>query len=355
MDAKMIRVKQLGYDVEDFLNELIAAFKGLTETYKLINLDIEKYIPKPFNDLEHLVLDSIFYYEKEIFVINFYSKEQSSFHFNVEFDDVWQASIFEKNEKGKLNEIYSLASPINLVPKPPYLDVYGVGMAFTIEEFEKALIDVKNVAYYMLQSQLPFNKFSKAKNDIGYLESLALEFKMLLDTEGLLEKDVELFLNENSEILEYTLNLESVVIQPKLENILGIFPHDLQPDFVGFDAFKSRWIILDYKKHDKSLVKNLLKARTGFKSEVNDLENQLYEYRKYFEEEAHRKNFNNRYGAEIYRPYLIGLIGLIEQDEIPVFNELLERKLKWFDVYPYNLLLDGFIKEIDKIRKYSIR
>lgn len=362
MDAKMIRVKQLGYDVEDFLNELIADFKGLTETYKLINLDIEKYIPKPFNDVNEIILDSVFYYKEEILTISFYSGKQPSFnfqqpgfHYNVVFEDAWQTEFFKRDKNGEINDIHILASPVSIVPEPPYLDFYGISMAFTIEEFEKALEDVKSIAYYMLQSQLPFNKLSKSKSDLAYLEAIALEFKMLLDTENLLEKDVELFLNENTEILEYTLNIESILEQPELENVIGKLPHDLKPDIIGLDTFHNRWIILDYKKHDKSLVKNMFKSRTGFRSEVNDLENQLEEYRKYFEEEAHRRYFEDRYGYTINKPYIVGLIGLIKTEEAQVLNELLERKVKWLDIYPYNLLLDRFIKEIERIRKYSLK
>ena len=85
----------------------------------------------------------------------------------------------------------------------------------------------------------------------------------------------------------------------ELKNILNKYEHDLKPDLIAFDTLNKKWVVVDYKKAKHKIIKNLHKVRTGFKSDVSNLRNQLKDYLEYFEEEDHRKYVKKTYKIDI--------------------------------------------------------
>ena len=105
----------------------------------------------------------------------------------------------------------------------------------------------------------------------------------------------------------------------------------------------------DKKRAKNNLIKNIDKVRTGFKVDVNDLENQLFDYLEYFEEKEHREYIEKEYKCNIKYPEAIGIIGNISMEEQDAFNRLMQNKPRWFSVMPYNYLYDSFCNYVNLI------
>lgn len=345
--------KSLGFVIEQFTKDLIASFDQLKLNYKKINIDITKFIPSPFNDLSTLVVSSFYYSKKDRIEINFVKGKKGSFHYNVIEEEIWRANMFD-NESGVINELYSLA---NVLPtlNPPYLEIYGYGMFYSFEEFVKTRKNTIDIAYFMLSSTLAFDRISepgdRPETRIKKFESLALEFQMKLEDPATSEKELDDFLNDNPVILERTLEIDKFISEPILKNVIGKYPHDLKPDGMGYNAKQDQWAVIDYKLANKELLKNVGKVRTGLRADVGALQDQLRDYVEYFQENDHRKYFEQKYDVIVKHPYAIGIIGMLKQEHQSDLNRIIHDFPKWFNLYPYNNILKSFTRYIDHIRK----
>ncbi|GAB3065178.1 hypothetical protein ACFOU0_12135 [Salinicoccus sesuvii] len=342
--------KVLGYLIEKYAKDLVDSFNQLETNYKGVGIDINEFLPVPFDDLSTLVVSAYYYEEKQMIEINFLRGREAYFHFNI-YDDSWRTKIFD-NEFGDFHDFYSLANPIL---DPPYIERFGFGKLYSLEEFLKDRNNTMDIAYFMTSSFLATDRLSYSnttpESRIKYLESLAFEFKGKIEDSNTSEKELDDFLSFNKEILNLTLELDEFISEPILKDILEKYGQDLKPDAVAFDAKENKWVIVDYKRSQKKILKNVGKVRTSFKSDVNDLQAQLLDYVEYFQEQEHRNYFKGKYGLDIEYPFAIGIIGVLEEELTKDFNRVTHNLPKWFSLYPYNYLLRSFVNHINRMKK----
>lgn len=224
---------------------------------------------------------------------------------------------------------------------------------FSHTGFVNRVRNIKEFAIDIIKSTIDFNRYrelDEKRQYMLYLDDLKQQMGELFFDETVGELTIDKFIESNPIILEHGLNLIKPKHQVVLKNILGIYEHDLKPDLIAFDLMEKNWLIVDYKKAKRTIIKNLNKVRTGFKAEVNDLENQLYDYIEYFEEREHREFVNQTYQIPINDPNAIGLIGNVNIQEKPAFTRLMKNKARWFKVIPYNYLFDNFSRYVDHYR-----
>lgn len=186
------------------------------------------------------------------------------------------------------------------------------------------------------------------KNELlNYLSFIKNRMKELFFNPEIPELEIDNFIANNPIILERGLFLINPLHQVVLKNILDIYEHDLKPDLIAYDIYDKQWLIIDYKRAKRSIIKNVNKVRTGFTADVNNLENQLWDYVEYFQEDKQRKYFNKTYNIDIILPDAIGIIGNVKFEEQNAFNRLMKNKPKWFKVVPYNYLYDNFCRYIE--------
>ncbi len=346
----------LGYVIEKYATDLLKSFETLKLNYKKVNIDINKFIPSPFDDPSTIVVNSFYYSKKDRIEINFEKGKKGRFNYSVIEGEIWKANLFN-GKSGNVNEVYSLA---RVLPKlePPYLETYGYGMFYSFEEFVKSNKNTIDVAHFMISTRLLFDRISEPNDTpetrLRKLESLALEFQMKLENPNTSEKDLDRFLGENKEILNVTLELNNFISEPTLKDRLQKYNQDLKPDAIAFNAKENKWVIIDYKKSQKSLLKNVGKVRTSFRSDIYDLKAQLWDYVEYFQENEHRGYFKEKYGHSINYPSAIGIIGLLDENHQRDFNRIMHDLPKWFTLYPYNYILNSFINYIDKVKKLTL-
>lgn len=183
--------------------------------------------------------------------------------------------------------------------------------------------------------------------DIDYKEEKLKEFKKLVEKNSK-ELVLDKFIEENPFILELGLQMSNLKHQIVLENIEEKFDQDLKPDVIAYKPLEKRWYIIDYKRAHSNLVKNVGKARSSFRSEVNDLQSQLRDYMNYFTRSSlQRQNFKNKYGIKINNPHSIGIIGDLDESAKSDFDEILEDLPRKFQIIPYNYLIDECQRQLE--------
>lgn len=174
------------------------------------------------------------------------------------------------------------------------------------------------------------------------------EFKALINSDKASnEQEIDKYLEINPELITNCFDLFNLKHQVLLKDELGKYGQDLKPDLLGYNKFEHNWIIVDYKRADKKLIKNAGKVRTSLKSEVNDLKGQLNDYKEYFDEHLHREYVKKEYKIDITHPNTIGIIGKVNSRERQELNRLLHNEPRWFRIYPYNFIIDKFEQYIN--------
>ena len=286
-----------------------------------------------------------------------------------DFDKKQMCILFNQNKNKSFNFIPTCRSPIPYI----YMDPYNFGiislqntflgdiengimidLGFIINSsrLSNLLENIKEFAIDFLNSNRDLDKYKDEydrQEYLKYLSKLKDECKIYFFNENTPELVIDKFLEKNPVILERGLHLEKLNHQLTLKNILNKYEHDLKPDLIAFDTLNKKWVVVDYKKAKRKIIKNLHKVRTGFKSDISNLRNQLKDYLEYFEEEDHRKYVKKTYKIDIKYPDAIGIIGHINFEEEEDFNRLIKDEPRWFRVMPYNYLYDSFCKYVEMI------
>ncbi|MGD7047679.1 DUF4263 domain-containing protein [Rossellomorea marisflavi] len=335
--------------VRKFCEDLINELRELKRTLKSIGINVDDSIPEPFNGNFIDVKAYYSYDRKQHFIMFNKSRIKDEFNFSVvtgnpipipilnftdESDDSKIINLSLQDDEGILLIEYSL-----IIPQP----IFG-----------KKMDNIKEYAAEIVKINLDTNKFRKQEDQINHLKFL-LDLKQRMEeiffNETVSELTIDKFIEENPIILEEGLNLVNPRHQVKLKNVLGKYEHDLKPDLIAFDLLEKNWVIVDYKKAKRKIIKNLSKVRTGFKAEVNDLKNQLLDYVEYFAEKEHRDYVLKTYHLDINYPNGIGIIGNVNYDEQKAFSRLIHHEPKWYKVVPYNYLYDNFCRYIVQFSK----
>ena len=183
--------------------------------------------------------------------------------------------------------------------------------------------------------------------DLDYKEDKLREFIKLVENNNK-ELIIDKFIEENPFILELGLQMSNLKHQIVLENIEEKFEQNLKPDVIAYKPLEKRWYIIDYKRSHSRLVKNAGKARSNFRSEVNDLQSQLRDYMNYFNySSVQRHNFKKKYGIEINKPHSLGIIGYLDESAKNDFEEILEDVPRKYQIIPYNYLIDECKRQLE--------
>ena len=372
---KRVRIKR---EVKEFSVKFQANIKRQLNLLKSSGVNTNEIFPEIFCK-EGIAFETVYSVDKEHILIRMIQSNKFEYNFNVVEGDV--IDYFDKSGTWKRQqEIFRISNctevnlkNINIVGAKPFsLDgeifITLDGMEFTLKNDEKIILEyasimsykifleklsnverfVDNILFTYLNYFKTYNKKLNLNGDTDIreykdrLKMIGNEFYKLIYDEKTKELEIDKFIEENPIILEKGLDIINPIHQVILSDILQEYGQDLKPDVIGFNKYTNGWSIIDYKRAKRSLVKNNREVRCSFRSEINDLEAQLRDYKEYFNESIKRKEFFNKYGVDIEYPDTIGIIGYIDKSEIKQFNRLILDKPKWFNIKTYNYLEEKF-------------
>ncbi|WP_319471791.1 hypothetical protein [uncultured Trichococcus sp.] len=351
----MKKEKSLGYFTELFMKDLIKALYELSKQYSKIGIDLKDVLPVPFNNLEKMHVK--IYYYKKYDKIEFELRENKGyFSYEVVYGDSIRARIHETDDRGR-GSIFHHAEPYyDVNNRSSSIKVVAYGMYFSFDSFVYRLNNIDELALEIVKSFVGpyiYHLEGHTENYLIYLKFVANNFLKLIMDENTPELVIDKFLEVNSIILKEGLGLEHLIHQATLENVLDIYPHDLKPDLIGFNMMERRWEIIDYKKSNRGVLKNIGRTRTGFTAEVHSLGDQLRDYCEYFGEKTHRDYVKNKYKVDIEYPTTVGVIGLLEKELERDFNRIIRDEPRWFKVVPYNYLYNNFVSFIKNVENIN--
>lgn len=337
--------------IEKFSTDFINEVKKLNDTLNKLGIkDVEDTLPSPFNGNKSIDVNARFSIDKRQIFIRFNESKDSRFNFEAVYGNPIPFNLI--NVDAKENDI-GMSILNNIVVSNGQCD-YKINYGFitTLAGFNKILNNIKEFSIEFINSNRDLKNYKTYNDKISYLNYLKQLKKVISNiffNEETPELYIDKFLEKNPIILKNGLHLDNLKHQVVLKNVLDKYEHDLKPDLIAFDILNKKWVIIDYKRSKKKIIKNLNKVRSGFKADVHDLENQLHDYLEYFEEERHRNYIRNAYKINIKYPDAIGIIGNVKEDEQESFNRLMQNKPRWLNIMPYNYLYDSFCRYINFI------
>lgn len=344
----------LTYLVKKFSFEFISEIENIADIfYKVGNENIYKDLPLLFNSGKNgILIEAVYSINEKLILIKFtkIKIKENKFNFITVEGNPIPYNVIKIDSPESYNGILTFEN-VDIQSEMGKFNI-EYGFMTSISNLLNKIHIVKEFAIDFINSNRDLSKYKKYEDKVSYLNYLnELKdemFKMFSD-ESTPELKIDKFLENHPIILERALHLGDFKHQVILKNILNKYEHDLKPDLIAYDSLNKKWVIVDYKKAKRNIIKNLNKVRTGFKSDVNDLENQLNDYIEYFEEEKHREYIKKTYKIDIKYPDAIGIIGNISVKEQDAFNRLVKNQPKWFNVMPYNYLYDSFCNYVAHI------
>lgn len=342
-----------------------------------MNLNVEEIFPSIFYKRE-MKFEVVYSVDKEHILIRIISSDKFDYNFNIINGDVidyfdksgvWAKSqaVFKiQNSNINIKKIsiqgmkpFSIDGqvfitvdqmkfnlPNNKIVNLEYTNI--LSYKIFLEKLKNIQGFVDNILFTYLDYFKTYNKklnlnentkIDEYKNNLKIVEN---EFSRLINNNDTKELEIDKFIEKNPIILEKGLDIINPIHQVILRDILNEYGQDLKPDVIGLNKYTKNWNIIDYKRANKNLIKNNDKVRCSFKSEVNDLEAQLRDYKEYFDESLQREYFYNKYKVNIEYPETIGIIGFIAHGEECQFNRLISDKPRWFNVRTYKYLEEKF-------------
>lgn len=339
----------MGFFIQEFCKEFISSIAEIKETLNKLGIkDAVSNIPEPFNKSGKIQVDTYYSINKKQIFLNFKKSNHLTFRYTSVQGNPVPCSPFDFQYEPNEDALNSILNVTLIKGKVSY--EIGFGYVMSLKTFVDKLNNAKDFALDFINSNRDLNMYKVEYNRntyLDYLKNVKKEFSKLISDENTPELVIDKFLEEHKVILQRGLHLDKFMHQVVMKNLLGKYEHDLKPDLIAYDVLNNKWLIVDYKRSKKSIIKNLEKVRTGFKSEVNDLENQLNDYIEYFDEKEHREYIEKEYKYNIRYPDAIGIIGNIKIEERDMFNRLMKNKPRWFSVMPYNYLYDSFCRYIE--------
>lgn len=342
------QISILGNLVFNFCNEFIGEVSSIIAILNRIGLkDIESSLPNTLKSKSNISITCYFSIDKKQMFISFNQDKNTKFEFVPIYGEPIPFNIF----KIGLNETDTGMITFNnltLQRGKAKLNI-EYGFATTLSGFSEMASNVPEFTIDLINANRDLYKYKDKGDKLGYLnylKELKQEMLIMFSNEDTPELTIDKFLEVHPVVLQRGLHLDQLQHQVILKNVLEKYEHDLKPDLIAYDTLNKKWVIVDYKKAKKNIIKNINKVRTGFKSSVNDLENQLNDYLEYFEEEEQRSYVRKTYKIDIKYPDAIGIIGNVNLEERDAFNRLMQNKPRWLNIMPYNYLYDGFCNYI---------
>lgn len=324
---RRVRIKR---EVKEFAIKFQENIKRQLTLLKSSGININEIFPEIFCK-EGISFEAIYSVGKEHVLIRMLSSDEFEYNFNIVDGDVidyfdesgiWQrqpvafriencVEVNLKNIKIVGLKPFSLDGEIFItldgmefsLPNDKKIALeYASIMSYNI--FLEKLINVErfvdNILFTYLNYFKTYNKKLNLNGDTEikeYKDKLKMvgnEFSKLIHDAKTKELEIDKFIEKNPVILEKGLDIISSIHQVILSDILHEYGQDLKPDVIGFNKYTNGWSIIDYKRAKRSLVKNNGEVRCSFRSEVNDLEAQLRDYKEYFNDTTKRTEFFNK-------------------------------------------------------------
>lgn len=336
---------------QKFCNDFIDEVKDIIHTLDKLGIKgVKNTLPNPFK-MDKEVESSVYYSidKKQIF-IRFNESKNRKFNFITVYGNPIPFNMFlspiSENDTG-MSTIQNITLQKGEMKFP-----IDYSFITSLTGFTKKLINIKEFALEVINSNRDLNGY-KNKNEkaayLAYLKELKEEMLNMFVDESTPELKIDNFFENHPIILERALHLEKFNHQVILKNILGKYEHDLKPDLIAYDTLNKKWVIVDYKKAKRTIIKNLDRVRSGLRAEVYDLQNQLRDYVEYFDERDHRNYISEKYNLNINYPDSLGIIGNVAVEEQETFNKVIKDLPRWFNVMPYNYLYDSFCNYVNLI------
>ncbi|SHI01112.1 protein of unknown function [Clostridium collagenovorans DSM 3089] len=372
---KRVKIKR---EVKEFVLKFQENVKRQLTLLKKMDVNINEVFPKIFCNKE-MSFEAIYSIDKEHILIRMISSDKFEYKFNLVNGDV--IDYFDESgtwSRGpvafKIQDCFGVnLKNINIIGGKPFsLDgeifITLDGMEFSLPNDKRITLEYASIMSYKIfleklrnidifvdniiftyfdyfktyNEKLNLSEDTKIEEYKNQLKIVGDKFLKLIHDTNTKELEIDSFIEKNPIILEKGLDIITPIHQVVLTDIFEEYGQDLKPDVIGFNKYTNGWSIIDYKRAKRSLIKNNGKVRCAFKSEVNDLEAQLRDYREYFNDSTKRKEFYNKYKVDVEYPDTIGIIGLIDEIEEKQFNRLILDKPKWFNVRTYNYLEKKF-------------
>lgn len=372
------KVAEAKWYLKRFCNEFITKIKENTNILMRLGINILASLPKVFIS-ENISFDCVYSIKREHVLIIFKSNNNKEFNFKTVTEDVfdfldttgsWKNSGvgFRINDCTEVSlkdcsingmkpfEIIGSNIEIfieNLIINVPIRGNVNVeyGIILSMDVMRDRLDEMDYFCSSFVRTFLEYHKLLKINNSsdktdlVNGFKKIKLKMEEYFFNEEISEGTIDNFLENNPIVLEQCLNLINSKSQLTLDVLIDperFSEKNLKPDLIAYDKFENRWIVVDYKRAKRKIIKNLNNVRSGFKAEVLDLQNQLKDYIEYFDEKEHRNYILEKYNINIEYPSSIGIIGNISKEEITTFNRHKRDLPTWFKVIPYNFLYTKF-------------
>lgn len=384
--SKRVRIKR---EVKEFVIKFQENIKRQRTLLSNIGVNVNEIFPEIFCNNE-IMFEAIYSIDKEHVLIRMISSNKFEYKFNVVNGDVIdyfdESGIWSRSPAAFMVQdcIGINLKNINIVGAKPF-SLFGEifitldTMEFNLPNDKKVTLEYANIMSYKIfleklknidtfvdnilftyidyfktyDEKLNLNKDTKIECYKNQLKTIEEKFSKLIHDTNTKELEIDNFIEKNPIILEKGLDIINPIHQVVLTDILKEYGQDLKPDVIGLNKYTNAWSIIDYKRAKRSLIKNNGKVRCTFRSEVNDLEAQLRDYREYFNDSIKRTEFYNKYKVDIEYPDTIGVIGFIDKNEEMQFNRLILDKPKWFNIRTYNYLEKKFKDYIQDLTSLS--
>lgn len=375
---KTLRLKK---QIEVFSSDMVSNFKNYISVYKdLLKVNLENVLPNIFFE-SNISISAIYSVNKSHLMLVFKKSKFSSFQFksvkNDVIDSFDETGIWKNNNSRVafkiINGSINLSECTTKGLKPfefegdnfiAYLNKFKMFLPNEEEiELEYALVMSLNKFYELNKNTKEFVREliltydnireNTKKNIIEECRQIQNKMKTYIYSNNTGELELDTFFKEHPIVLEICLGIVKPMSQVILKDVCDKYHQDLKPDLIAYNLDKKKWQIIDYKKANKSLLKNIGEVRCSFRDDINLLENQLRDYIEYFEEKEGRLYFEKKYGNYIENPTSIGIIGIINDNEIKDFNRQEKNLPRWIEIIPYNYLYEKFSRYIQTIENLN--
>lgn len=375
---KGFRIKK---QVEAFSLNMLNDFRNYITIYKeFLNINLEKILPEIFFE-KNISVITVYSVNKNHIMIYFKKSDSNLFQFKSVKNDVidcfdetgnWKTKNFPvafKIVNGSVN--INGCTTEGLKPFEfegdnfiAYLNKFHMFLPNEDEiEIEYALIMSLNKFYELSKNVKEFVReliltYENTHDNIN--KNKIMEYKLIQDkmknyiySNNTGELELDNFFRDNPIVLEVCLGIVKPMSQIVLKDVCYKYSQDLKPDLIAYNLDKKKWQIIDYKKANKSLLKNIGEVRCSFRDDLNLLQNQLRDYVEYFEEKEGRVYFSQKYGEYIENPNSIGIIGIVDENEVKDFNRQEKNLPRWIEIIPYNYLYEKFSRYIERIENIN--
>lgn len=332
-----------------FSDNFITGVNNIAETLKRLNMEnVKEKLPNPFNGENLIALEVLVSLEKKSLFFNFKSSNNSKLEIVDESIGNSPFNLFNIRNDNSFKGILVFQNCILNELKVEY------GFIISFAGFVERILNINEFVIDFVNSFRDYHQYknlNERENFLEYLYLLKQEMETLLFDETIPELTIDKFFEKNPIVLKRGLHLEQFKHQVIFPNSLKKYEHDLKPDLIAYDSLNKKWVIVDYKRAKKTIIKNHNKVRTSFKSCIFDLQVQLREYIDFFDEKENREYILNEYKIEIKHPDAIGIIGNVNDSEQEEYNRLTRDLPRWYRLIPYNYLYDSFCNYIELVHK----